>query len=152
MSPKLIFLLLVISYVSSSTQDGDELIPPRVDVYESGKIYDITHRVSSRTLSGIYVEGIGEYLTLYLSMRNGSDYNFSIIKLPAHSGTHVDAPGHFYENYFEEGFDVDSLDLEVLNGSKLNSNPIICFLLFVYLYLITLVLLLSECIFFLLVH
>ncbi|XP_023759716.1 cyclase-like protein 2 [Lactuca sativa] len=119
MSPKLILLMLVISYVSSSTQDGDELIPPRVDVYESGKIYDITHRVSSRTLSGIYVEGIGEYLTLYLSMRNGSDYNFSIIKLPAHSGTHVDAPGHFYENYFEEGFDVDSLDLEVLNGPAL---------------------------------
>lgn len=118
MSPKLIFLLLVISYVSSSTQDGDELIPPRVDVYESGKIYDITHRVSSRTLSGIYVEGIGEYLTLYLSMRNGSDYNFSIIKLPAHSGTHVDAPGHFYENYYQAGFDIDSLDLEVLNGIR----------------------------------
>ncbi|XP_076935904.1 cyclase-like protein 2 [Bidens hawaiensis] len=52
-------------------------------------------------------------------MRNGSDYNFSIIKLPAHSGTHVDAPGHFYENYYEAGFDVNSLDLRVLNGPAL---------------------------------
>lgn len=160
MNPKLIFLMLIIPYVSSFPQENaypspyseEELIPPRREVYGSGRIYDITHRVTSGTLSGVSDEGIGEYLTLFQSMKNGSDYNFSIIKLPAHSGTHVDAPGHFYENYYQAGFDIDSLDLEVLNGSKLNSNPIICFLLFVYLYLITLVLLLSECIFFLLVH
>ncbi|KAL4565013.1 hypothetical protein LXL04_029094 [Taraxacum kok-saghyz] len=126
MSPKLIFLMLFIPYVSSSSHDsaypppyGEELIPPRREVYGSGRIYDITHRVTSGTLSGVSDDGIGEYLTLFQSMKNGSDYNFSIIKLPAHSGTHVDAPGHFYENYFEAGFDIDSLDLEVLNGPAL---------------------------------
>ncbi|KAL4565014.1 hypothetical protein LXL04_029095 [Taraxacum kok-saghyz] len=125
MSPKLILLMLLIPYVSSSSQDtaypppyGEELIPLRRDVYSSGKIYDITHSVSPGTLSGVSDVGIGEYLTPFRSMKNGSDYNFSIIKLPAHSGTHVDAPGHFYENYFEAGFDVDSLDLQVLNGSR----------------------------------
>ncbi|KAI3505500.1 hypothetical protein L1887_27631 [Cichorium endivia] len=128
MNPKLIFLLLIIPYVTSSLKDnaypppyGEELIPPRREVYGSGKIYDITHRVTSETPSGGrgFDEGIGKYLTLLESMKNGSDYNFSIIKLPAHSGTHVDAPGHMFENYYEEGFDIDSLDLEVLNGPAL---------------------------------
>nr|XP_043627539.1 cyclase-like protein 2 [Erigeron canadensis] len=131
MIPKMIFLMLVfVPTLILSSQDissypppygGDhDLIPPRKEVYESGKIYDITHRINSHTLSGLFVNGIGDdYVKLYRSMRNGSDYNFSIIKLPAHSGTHVDAPGHFYENYYEEGFDVDSLDLEVLNGPAL---------------------------------
>lgn len=41
---------------------------------------------------------------------------YSLIKLPAHVGTHVDAPGHMFERYFDAGFDVDSLDLDVLNG------------------------------------
>ncbi|KAG6424940.1 hypothetical protein SASPL_115363 [Salvia splendens] len=36
-------------------------------------------------------------------MKNGSDYNFSELKLPLHAGTHVDAPGHFYDNYFDQG-------------------------------------------------
>ncbi|XP_023759718.1 cyclase-like protein 2 isoform X2 [Lactuca sativa] len=127
MNPKLIFLMLIIPYVSSFPQENaypspyseEELIPPRREVYGSGRIYDITHRVTSGTLSGVSDEGIGEYLTLFQSMKNGSDYNFSIIKLPAHSGTHVDAPGHFYENYYQAGFDIDSLDLEVLNGPAL---------------------------------
>ncbi|XP_042061472.1 cyclase-like protein 2 [Salvia splendens] len=52
-------------------------------------------------------------------MKNGSDYNFSELKLPLHAGTHVDAPGHFYDNYFDQGFDVDTLDLRVLNGPVL---------------------------------
>ncbi|KAL7602659.1 hypothetical protein Lser_V15G22897 [Lactuca serriola] len=116
MNPKLIFLMLIIPYVSSFPQENaypspyseEELIPPRREVYGSGRIYDITHRVTSGTLSGVSDEGIGEYLTLFQSMKNGSDYNFSIIKLPAHSGTHVDAPGHFYENYYQAGFDIDS--------------------------------------------
>ncbi|XP_057779937.1 cyclase-like protein 2, partial [Salvia miltiorrhiza] len=52
-------------------------------------------------------------------LKNGSDYNFSELKLLAHTGTHVDAPGHFYDNYFDRGFDVDTLDLRVLNGAVL---------------------------------
>ncbi|RZC53556.1 hypothetical protein C5167_012411 [Papaver somniferum] len=38
------------------------------------------------------------------------------MKLPTHTGTHVDAPGHIFDHYFDAGFDVDTLDLEVLNG------------------------------------
>jgi hypothetical protein len=34
--------------------------------------------------------------------------------------THVDAPGHYHDHYFDAGFDVDTLDLEVLNGNWLN--------------------------------
>ncbi|GAY54952.1 hypothetical protein CUMW_160730 [Citrus unshiu] len=38
------------------------------------------------------------------------------MKFTTHTGTHVDAPGHFFDHYFDAGFDVDSLDLDVLNG------------------------------------
>ncbi|XP_076959199.1 cyclase-like protein 2 [Bidens hawaiensis] len=121
MEPQFIFIIiLLLPYLVLSSQDSDQLIPPRWDVYDNGKIYDITHRITAETPTGISQTGIGsDYLRLHDSMRNGSDYNFSIIKLPAHSGTHVDAPGHFYENYYEAGFDVDSLDLRVLNGPAL---------------------------------
>ncbi|KAI7752514.1 hypothetical protein M8C21_015865 [Ambrosia artemisiifolia] len=120
MNPQLMFLMLLLLPCLALSSEDSELIPPRWDVYDNGKIYDITHRITAETPTGISQTGIGEdYLRLHDSMRNGSDYNFSIIKLPAHSGTHVDAPGHFYENYFEAGFDVDSLDLRVLNGPAL---------------------------------
>ncbi|KAG6652495.1 hypothetical protein CIPAW_05G010200 [Carya illinoinensis] len=41
------------------------------------------------------------------------------MKLPTHTGTHVDSPGHFFDHYLDAGFDVDTLDLEVLNGLAL---------------------------------
>lgn len=37
-------------------------------------------------------------------MKNGSIANFSELKLPAHMGTHLDAPGHVFDHYFEAGF------------------------------------------------
>ncbi|MEI4872710.1 cyclase family protein, partial [Klebsiella pneumoniae] len=39
--------------------------------------------------------------------------------MPTHTGTHVDAPGHVFDHYFDAGFDVDTLDLAVLNGPAL---------------------------------
>ncbi|KAI5314714.1 hypothetical protein L3X38_043890 [Prunus dulcis] len=36
-----------------------------------------------------------------------------------HSGTHVDAPGHVFDHFYDAGFDADTLDLEVLNGPAL---------------------------------
>jgi len=39
------------------------------------------------------------------------------MKLSVHTGTHVDAPGHVLDHYYDAGFDVDTLDLEVLNGN-----------------------------------
>ncbi|KAF2318667.1 hypothetical protein GH714_009757 [Hevea brasiliensis] len=47
-------------------------------------------------------------------MKNGSLANNSEMKLPPNTGTHVDSPGHVYDHYFDAGFDVDTLDLEVL--------------------------------------
>ena len=64
--------------------------------------------------------GIGQFLWLSKSMKNGSRANNSEMKLPTHTGTHVDAPGHFFDHYFDGGFDVDSLDLHVLNGHRLH--------------------------------
>nr|XP_043627419.1 cyclase-like protein 2 isoform X3 [Erigeron canadensis] len=133
MSPRFIFFLLLIPSMALSSQDsaypslygddkdscGSELIPPRREVYGNGRIYDITHRISPETRKWNSDEGVGMYLTLEASMKNGSDCYFSLINLPAHSGTHVDAPGHVFDKYFEAGFDIDSLDLDVLNGPAL---------------------------------
>lgn len=94
----------------------DELRPLRREVYEDGQIFDITHQFNPHTPVGDSDEGIGQFLTLLSSMKNGSDYNFSELRLGVHAGTHVDAPGHMYQEYYEAGFDVDSLDLSVLNG------------------------------------
>ncbi|KAG4392419.1 hypothetical protein GLYMA_04G140300v4 [Glycine max] len=52
-------------------------------------------------------------------MKNGSRANNSNMKLGVHTGTHVDAPDHFYDNYYDASFDVDSLDLTLLNGLAL---------------------------------
>ena len=38
-------------------------------------------------------------------------------ELPAHSGTHVDAPSHFVDGYRQRGLGVESLDLNILNGT-----------------------------------
>nr|XP_011468627.1 PREDICTED: uncharacterized protein LOC101305203 [Fragaria vesca subsp. vesca] len=42
-----------------------------------------------------------------------------LMKFSVHSGTHVDAPGHVFDHYYDAGFDVDALDLEFLNGPAL---------------------------------
>ncbi|KAI3991162.1 hypothetical protein MKX01_022383 [Papaver californicum] len=64
-------------------------------------------------------EGVGQLLQLAVSMKNGSLFNVSELKLRTHTGTHVDAPGHLYDNYFDTCFDIDTLDLDVLNGPVL---------------------------------
>ncbi|XP_059652932.1 cyclase-like protein 2 [Cornus florida] len=107
------------AYGDDCGQTGENLSPLRREVYDSGRIFDITHRFTPETPSGDSEDGIGQFLTLSMSMKNGSDYNFSILKLAVHAGTHVDAPGHMYDHYFDAGFDVDSLDLRVLNGPAL---------------------------------
>lgn len=101
----------------SLSNGGDAgLIPIRREVYDNGRIIDISHRVTADMPSWESDEGLGQFLSLPKSMKNGSLANNSEIKLPAHTGTHVDAPGHVFDHYFDAGFDVDTLDLEVLNG------------------------------------
>ncbi|CAI0445756.1 unnamed protein product [Linum tenue] len=89
---------------SVSAAPSDDLIPVRREVYTS----DMPVWESD--------DGLGQFLWLPKSMKNGSLANNSEMKLPTHTGTHVDAPGHVFDHYFDAGFDVDTLDLEVLNG------------------------------------
>ncbi|CAA0806766.1 Cyclase family protein [Striga hermonthica] len=82
----------------------------------AGRIIDISHRYHEDMPSWESEDSVGQFLWLARSMKNGSVANFSEMKMGVHTGTHVDAPGHVYDHYFHSGFDVDSLDLEVLNG------------------------------------
>lgn len=70
-------------------------------------------------------DGLGQFLWLAASMKNGSLANASVMKLPAHGGTHVDSRGHMFDRYFDSGFDVDTLDLDVLNGELLGFFPFV---------------------------
>ncbi|CAJ1977405.1 unnamed protein product [Sphenostylis stenocarpa] len=100
--------------------EGGALVPPRREVYDEGRIFDISHRYVPEMPVWDSTEGLGQdFLWLGTSMKKGWRANNSIFKLGAHTGTHVDAPGHFYDNYYDAGFDVDSLDLTVLNGLSL---------------------------------
>ncbi|XVF45078.1 hypothetical protein PTKIN_Ptkin02bG0176800 [Pterospermum kingtungense] len=138
MTPLFLHLLLLSSALTSNADDaypsipgtvsttdcglsgGDENpIPIRREVYGSGRIFDISHRYTADMPSWESEDGIGQFLWLTKSMKNGSRANNSGMKLSTHTGTHVDAPGHFFDNYFDAGFDVDTLDLEVLNGPAL---------------------------------
>lgn len=101
---------------TTSCQSTD-LIPVRREVYGNGRIFDITHRLTPDMPSWGLEDGLGQFLWLPKSMKNGSLANNSEMKLPTHTGTHIDAPGHVYDHYFDAGFDVDTLDLEVLNGN-----------------------------------
>ncbi|KAL8097209.1 cyclase-like protein 2 isoform X1 [Apium graveolens] len=103
---------------ASCIEKTQTLKPIRREIYGNGRIIDITHKFTVKTLCGHPVKLV-DLLTLSSSMRNGSLYNFSVLKLPLHAGTHVDAPGHVFADYFDAGFDVDSLDLDVLNGPAL---------------------------------
>lgn len=101
-----------------SGKGSDVPKPIRREVYEGGKIYDISHRYTAEIPAWESSEGLGkQFLRLAASMKNGSFANVSEMKLSVHSGTHVDAPGHFWDNYYDAGFDSDTLDLRVLNGN-----------------------------------
>uniref|UniRef100_A0A0E0EK71 Cyclase family protein n=2 Tax=Oryza meridionalis TaxID=40149 RepID=A0A0E0EK71_9ORYZ len=94
-------------------------VPERREAHGGGRILDITHYYREDMPSWESDGGVGQFLWLPASMRNGSRANNSEMRLPTHTGTHVDAPGHVFQHYFDAGFDVDSLDLEVLNGLAL---------------------------------
>ncbi|XP_027362729.1 cyclase-like protein 2 [Abrus precatorius] len=102
-----------------AAEGNQELIPDRREEYDNGRIIDISHRYHAQMPAWESKESLGQFLWLRRSMKNGSVANFSEFKLPAHSGTHVDAPGHVFDHYFHAGFDVDSLDLLLLNGPAL---------------------------------
>ncbi|CAH8254675.1 unnamed protein product [Arabidopsis lyrata] len=103
-----------------ATKHSDDQKPIRREVYGGErKIFDISHQYTPELPVWESSEGLGRFMRLAVSMKNGSVANISKMKLSVHSGTHVDAPGHFHEHYYDSGFDSDSLDLQILNGPAL---------------------------------
>ncbi|KAF8053062.1 hypothetical protein N665_1468s0001 [Sinapis alba] len=98
---------------------SDDLKPIRREVYGEGKIFDITHRYTQDMPVWESSQGVKPFLRLTTSMKNQSLSNSSEMRLSVHTGTHLDAPGHFHDKYYEAGFDSESLDLQVLNGLAL---------------------------------
>ena len=90
---------------------------PELEEYGSGRIVDITH--AYRPAMPAFAPGatVGPLVRLKASMEDGSDYNLSELRMECHMGTHVDAPGHMNQAHFAAGLDVDTLDLDVLNGA-----------------------------------
>ncbi|KAK5770583.1 Kynurenine formamidase [Gossypium arboreum] len=90
-------------------------------VYSDGnaKIFDITHKITSQLPTFNSQKGLGHFIWLVSSIKNGSMANESEFKLGTHTGTHVDAPSHFFQKYYEEGFDVSTLSLQTLTGPVL---------------------------------
>ncbi|EPS59800.1 hypothetical protein M569_15006 [Genlisea aurea] len=107
------------AFTATRSAASDEIVPVRREVYGGGRIIDISHRYHSEMPSWDSSDGLGRFLWLPLSIKNGSLANNSEMKIPTHTGTHVDAPGHVFDQYFDAGFDVDTLDLDVLNGPAL---------------------------------
>uniref|UniRef100_A0A803LH07 Cyclase family protein n=1 Tax=Chenopodium quinoa TaxID=63459 RepID=A0A803LH07_CHEQI len=117
----LLFLLIL-----STTAYGGEscnLIHQSVETFgEGGRIIDITHRITPNMPDFIRMpDSLGQFIWFVKTMRNGSIANFSKMKFHTHTGTHVDAPSHFFDHYLEAGFNVDTLDLDVLNADVMKS-------------------------------
>jgi arylformamidase len=73
-------------------------------------IYDIS--VPLRTGGVVYPGNPAIAITAQQAIAQGAGANVSRLDLGSHSGTHVDAPKHF----FDDGAGVDSLPLDVLMG------------------------------------
>jgi hypothetical protein len=83
-----------------------------------GRIIDITHAYVPDLPAFAPGAVTGPVVRLKESMADGSEYNLSELRMECHAGTHVDAPGHMNQAHFAAGLDVDTLDLDVLNGTR----------------------------------
>ncbi|PHU20410.1 hypothetical protein BC332_11561 [Capsicum chinense] len=118
----LLSLLALVSLASAhgtvSTYDLQK-IKEEESYYRRKKVIDISHKYVPDLPSYASKKGLGDFLNLVGSIKNGSLVNLSTFKLSTHSGTHADAPGHFIDKLFDMGCDADSLDLRTLNGPVL---------------------------------
>lgn len=84
------------------------------------QIIDITHAYREDLPCWLSEDGLGSRTRLVHSIAEGEVANLSELRFDVvHSGTHVDAPGHFVQEYYEQGPDVASLDLNVLLGKQI---------------------------------
>ncbi|CAN1269765.1 Cyclase-like protein 1 [Linum perenne] len=88
------------------------------DVYgEDGRIIDVTHRITPEMPKFGIESGVGTVVRLVERLVDGDLANVGEINsLGTHTGTHVDSPGHFCQDYYENGYTVGSLNLDTLNG------------------------------------
>jgi arylformamidase len=77
------------------------------------RIYDLSVPVETGGL--VYPGNPGIQIELDSAIANGASANVSRITFGSHTGTHVDAPRHF----FDDGAPVDTLPLDVLMGPAL---------------------------------
>ena len=90
----------------------------RLEERGPGRIIDITHAYVPDLPAFATGAVTGPVVRLKESMADGSEYNLSELRMECHAGTHVDAPGHINQAHFAAGLDVDTLDLDVLNGTR----------------------------------
>ncbi|KAK4724322.1 hypothetical protein R3W88_027101 [Solanum pinnatisectum] len=83
--------------------------------YMKKKVIDICHKYVPDLPAYGSNNGLGNFIKLETSIKLGGLSNYSVFKLATHSGTHVDAPGHFNQTLFESGYDVVTLHLPALN-------------------------------------
>ena len=76
----------------------------------SRRIYDVS--ITLRTGGLIYPGNPPISISLQQAIAQGAGANVSRLDLGSHSGTHVDAPKHF----FDDGAGVDAMSLDVLMG------------------------------------
>ncbi|KAL3691824.1 hypothetical protein R1sor_005475 [Riccia sorocarpa] len=87
---------------------------------EKKRITDITHELRPDLPSFGGEFPVTDAVKLVRGMRRDKEIcNLSELKIIVHSGTHVDAPGHFINEFYEAGYDVNGLDLEILVGPVL---------------------------------
>jgi kynurenine formamidase len=116
----LLLLIIAINSVQASTDNHICHAPVHGGhgTTRSGVI-DITHAYRADVPKWMSESGLGKLTGLVQSMADGDVCNVSELKLEVHSGTHVDAPGHYVQEHYEAGLDVASLSLDVLIGPVL---------------------------------
>ncbi|KAK5811765.1 hypothetical protein PVK06_027134 [Gossypium arboreum] len=67
----------------------------------SGKIFDITPKITSQLPTFGSKKGLGQFIWLLSNIKNGFTSNVSKFKLETHTGNHVDAPNHFFQKHYE---------------------------------------------------
>ncbi|CAN1759169.1 Cyclase-like protein 1 [Linum perenne] len=82
-----------------------------------GRIIDVSHRITPEMPKFGLDTGVGTVVKLVERLVDGDLANVGEINsLGTHTGTHVDSPGHFCQDYYLAGYTVGSLDLYTLNG------------------------------------
>src|SRR5450830_1894455 len=76
----------------------------------TARIYDVS--LSLRTGGLVYPGNPAISITAQQAISQGASANVSRIDFGSHTGTHVDAPKHF----FDDGAGVDALSLDILMG------------------------------------